>query len=132
MIPIPSINHDYKSIVLYFFVIHMNLLVRELIKLSIIMETMVIKPKQDKVPFNFLLSKETDQKFRTFVAQKHSGYHKGTLSEEVELAIKHFMNKKKRKNLKAIVVRLFPYIVVISVAYSVLTQSSLLPLYPDP
>jgi hypothetical protein len=39
---------------------------------------------------------------------------------------------KKRKNLKAIVVRLFPYIVVISVAYSALMQSSRLPLYPDP
>jgi len=108
MMPIPSINHDYKSIVLYFFVIHMNFLVREIIRLGIIMETMVIKPKQDKVPFNFLLSKETDQKFRTFVAQKHSGYHKGTLSEEVELAIKHFMNKKKRKNLKLLWFVYFP------------------------
>lgn len=39
---------------------------------------------------------------------------------------------KKRENQKAIVVRLFPYTVVIDVAYSAPMQSSQLPLYPDP
>lgn len=43
----------------------------------------------------------------------------------------YFRNKKEDEP-KTIVVRLFPYIVAISVAYSALMQFLLLPLYPDP
>jgi hypothetical protein len=52
----------------------------------------MIEMEKDKIAICFNISKETDQRFREFLAQKYHGYHRGVLSEAFESALIQFMN----------------------------------------
>jgi hypothetical protein len=60
------------------------------------MMTMKLKQKEDKIAINFLISKEIDEKFRTFLADKYHGYRRGALSNEFELALIQFMERESK------------------------------------
>jgi hypothetical protein len=49
------------------------------------------KRPEGKIAINFLITKEMDQKFRAFIAEKYHGYRRGALSKEMEIAITHLM-----------------------------------------
>ena len=58
------------------------------------MVAMELKPKKDeRVPINFLISKDVDKKFRLFLAKKYGGFHRGVLAKELEFAISHFVDE---------------------------------------
>ena len=51
------------------------------------------KAKEEKTKFTFLLPKQLDKEWRRYIAEKYDGFYKGCFSNEVELAIRHFMDE---------------------------------------
>jgi hypothetical protein len=56
-----------------------------------------MRPQKDRIPINFLLSKEVDQRFRLYLAKKYNGYHKGVLALELEKAVSQFVDEEEKK-----------------------------------